>query len=619
MSQTKTLTPAVIYVRMSSSKQEASPDQQRSEVKKLAKQHGCKIIREYFDEAISGDATEKRKAFQQIIRDAETLADFRVILCWDQDRFGRFDSIEAGYWIKPLRDRGVRLITVAQGEIDWNDFAGRMMYSIQQEGKHQYLVDLSRNVLRGRINSAKRGVNQQCPCYGYDRAYYDDKGELAKRVPFGENFSAPQGWRGALAISQDEHAVKTVRWIFETYAFTDCGVYWITCKLNSRKIPSPGNSTWNHQVVRRMLRNPTYTGTLVYGKRRNGKYHQIGDDGEIVQATTPRVGEFADAAIVVEDNHEPLIDRELFERVQTKIQSRTKDNRCPRESKYLLTGVLRCGHCGGPMHGKGRSGMRKNQPTYYKCANATNGLCAGYQVSQKHIEKYVLEFIEERLTTPEVGKAIKEAIHQQAASMDGPTADVRALKARLTAVETKITKGTENLLLASPEDMPEVSAMLARWRQQRGKLQAELEAAAALAAGWSHGELADRAVAEYEKLRQHLCGGAPLEVREVIRCLIDSITLWWSTQNVYRQVVRGEIAVSQKGSRIAAPTAEGQHPLADHREADGTIPSPWARRGWPVYLDHDAAVRRAIAYVEQNPVREGKPLQRWSFVVPYSV
>ncbi|MBL7220222.1 MAG: hypothetical protein ISS69_08915 [Phycisphaerae bacterium] len=45
-------------------------------------------------------------------------------------------------------------------------------------------------------------------------------------------------------------------------------------------------------------------------------------------------------------------------------------------------------------------------------------------------------------------------------------------------------------------------------------------------------------------------------------------------------------------------------------------PSPWARRGWNVFLDSDEAIRRAIRYVEQNPVKEGKPPQKRSFVVP---
>jgi len=45
-------------------------------------------------------------------------------------------------------------------------------------------------------------------------------------------------------------------------------------------------------------------------------------------------------------------------------------------------------------------------------------------------------------------------------------------------------------------------------------------------------------------------------------------------------------------------------------------PSPWGRRGWNVFLDSDEAISRAVRYVEQNPVKEGKPLQKWSFVVP---
>ncbi len=43
----------------------------------------------------------------------------------------------------------------------------------------------------------------------------------------------------------------------------------------------------------------------------------------------------------------------------------------------------------------------------------------------------------------------------------------------------------------------------------------------------------------------------------------------------------------------------------------------WAEGVWKVFLDDVADVYRAIAYVENNPVKEGKPRQRWSFVQPY--
>ena len=151
----KSLIPAVGYVRMSSSQQDASPGQQRKEITKLAEKTGYRLIRWYEDPGISGDDTRKRKHFLRMLRDIQEKGDFAAILCWDQDRFGRFDTIEAGSIIFPLRQAGIWLQTVTQGRIDWNTFQGRLIYTVQQEGKHQYLIDLSRNVLRGKVASTE--------------------------------------------------------------------------------------------------------------------------------------------------------------------------------------------------------------------------------------------------------------------------------------------------------------------------------------------------------------------------------------------------------------------------------------------------------------------------------
>jgi REP element-mobilizing transposase RayT len=74
-----------------------------------------------------------------------------------------------------------------------------------------------------------------------------------------------------------------------------------------------------------------------------------------------------------------------------------------------------------------------------------------------------------------------------------------------------------------------------------------------------------------------------------------------------------------KGRASQELAADGLHPLVDYQNPDGSYPSPWARRCWRVYLDSSGDVRRAIRYVEQNPIREGKRRQKWSFVVPYEV
>jgi len=66
-----------------------------------------------------------------------------------------------------------------------------------------------------------------------------------------------------------------------------------------------------------------------------------------------------------------------------------------------------------------------------------------------------------------------------------------------------------------------------------------------------------------------------------------------------------------KGAATRRLLGEGLHPFAEWRRADGRVPMCWAAK---VYLDSEEAMARAIAYVEQNAVKEGKPRQHWSFL-----
>jgi len=62
---------------------------------------------------------------------------------------------------------------------------------------------------------------------------------------------------------------------------------------------------------------------------------------------------------------------------------------------------------------------------------------------------------------------------------------------------------------------------------------------------------------------------------------------------------------------------QGLNPLAAYRQANGTIPSPWCRNCWKVCVYSQRHLREAIKYVEENPLKEGKPRQSWSFVRPH--
>jgi REP element-mobilizing transposase RayT len=74
-----------------------------------------------------------------------------------------------------------------------------------------------------------------------------------------------------------------------------------------------------------------------------------------------------------------------------------------------------------------------------------------------------------------------------------------------------------------------------------------------------------------------------------------------------------------KGAATTELTRRGLHPFADSPYQNGRLPTPWARKQWIVFLNTDEDVRRAIEYIERNPLKDGLKPQRWSFVTPYAV
>jgi len=308
----------VLYLRMSDERQEHSITDQRTELLTYAVKHGYKVLREYIDPAISGDDTLRRVEFLRMREDAAK-SEFAVVLCWDQDRFGRFDPIEGGYWILPFRNAGVRLETIAQGKIDWTDFSGRLRYVVEQEGKHAYLRDLSRNVCRGLKRSAEAG-ELIVACYGYRSVGTE------------------------LVVEPDE--AKIVRMIFKLYLSAKGSLRSIAQRLNQDKVPSPRGGTWAVNSVRSILTRHKYTGAYSWGSTVVGRYHGIGG-GEIVLRQKSDKQEKA-TPITSDRRHPSIIDEDQFDRVQRLLQRRTIET-SPSDQTYLLSGLLRCANCGSSM------------------------------------------------------------------------------------------------------------------------------------------------------------------------------------------------------------------------------------------------------------------------------
>ena len=278
----------------------------------------------------------------------------------------------------------------------------------------------------------------------------------------------------------------------------------------------------------------------MFGEGQYGKYHHMGGNGEITSGRSQSNGECV--PIVIDGVHDALIDPDTFQRCQDKLAERSVTGRKPRYNRYLLSGVLSCGHCGGPLAGKGYS--KGKGPRYYACVtgNTRPGACSRYQIRQGPIEDYVLGVIEGRLLAEDAIDRIKREIHRQAKAKPEFKGEARGLKAKIDAMDRKIAKGTENLLLATPDHIDDLSTMLADWKRERNQLQSKLEKVAASPDGRTAEETAQRACAELKRLREHLKTGDPMRIRAVVKSLVKDVQLWWEPYGKRnKRLVRGEI------------------------------------------------------------------------------
>lgn len=89
-------------------------------------------------------------------------------------------------------------------------------------------------------------------------------------------------------------------------------------------------------------------------------------------------------------------------------------------------------------------------------------------------------------------------------------------------------------------------------------------------------------------------------------------------EHVHFVIARHHYPVEQavvllKGEASRRLEAAGVHPMAAFPRKKKRLATCWGRGEWKVFLDNAADVARAIRYVEENPVKEGRAVQRWAF------
>ena len=386
-------------------------------------------------------------------------------------------------------------MTVDKGVIAWDDFAGRMLYGITQEGKHQYLRDLARNSLRGAIRRVQEGKwPGGRPPFGY--AIGDD-GHLKPGDPEG---------------------IATVRRVF-ALRLRGFGYRVIARQLNNEGVPSPSAPRrWSHDAVRVILNREAYCGVVTIGLTQQGKYFVVDDD-----RATPVDGTKRRKPTRAEKAHEPLIDRETFDRVQMMRTFAPKPHCRPGSEGAPLAGLLYCGRCGHVMYAQSlqrKSGQKS--PNYICGRYHKRGECGYCAVPQQGIHTAVANAIRDTVlmgSRERLEAAIADELKKnQPASADR---EIAALRKRLAATETKIENAMERLVTVDDSLVQALEQKLLKLQSKRTRTQSQLKAAQRPVEQRDPKQVANR----IWQLDRILVDGSPSRVRQAMSEIADRITL----------------------------------------------------------------------------------------------
>ena len=351
---------AVIYARVSSVRQaeDGLPiESQIEQGKAKAAALGARVLSVFKDEGISG-RTSKRPAFQDAI---QLCADRRVdyFIVWSTSRFAR-NKLDAASFKKILKSYNTRVVYVSV-EIDNRTDEGWFSESIFEIVDEHYSRQIAKDTKRSMMKNARDGFFN------------------GGRVPIGYS-AVSSGNRKRLEIAPTE--ARIVRDIFDWCA-AGAGSKEIAMRLNDQGIFRRG-AKWSKGSVSLVLKNPCYTGTLVFNR-----------------SSHPERLARPEKEWVKVKSHEAIISDEDFARVQLIIGARAPVHHGgSSRSNFAFTGMMVCGSCGSSMQIETATG-RSQTYSYYNCRSALKGTgCANHRIPAFDFDNWMLDEIMTEVFTP---------------------------------------------------------------------------------------------------------------------------------------------------------------------------------------------------------------------------
>jgi DNA invertase Pin-like site-specific DNA recombinase len=403
-----------------------------------ASRQGWLVVDSYSDRAISGTSM-LRPGLQELIADASG-GRFDMVLAEAMDRLSRDQEGIAGLF-KRLSFAAVRMVTIAEGDIN------EMHIGLKGTMNALYLKDLGQKTRRGLQGRAEAGKCAGGKTFGYDTIRN-----------FGSDGSYLPGDRAINPTQAD-----VVRRIFGDYANGQSPLS-IAHALNREKIPGPSKQGWGPSTIygnasrgTGILNNQLYRGIQVWNRLRylknpaNGKrISRLNPDEDLV------ITELPELRIIPQELWQRVKDRQAIVREKSAPpQPEASSDATNRVAKpktrfwagqrphYLLTGLMRCGACGG--------GYTKISSNLFGCATARNkGTCDNrLNIRVDAIEAIVLDGLKHHLMAPSLFKEFAAAfiaerntiIAQQNSHFSSAKEELAKVKSRLKILVNAVADG----------------------------------------------------------------------------------------------------------------------------------------------------------------------------------
>lgn len=283
----------------------------------------------YSDEGVTGTSTKKREGFQTMVADA-LAGKIDLIITKSVSRFAR-NTVDSLSTIRELKEHNTEVYF--EKENIWTfDSKGELLITIMSSLAQEESRSISENVTWGhrkRMADGKVAV-------AYSRFIGYDKGE-----------------DGSMVINEEE--AKVIRLIYGEF-LTGLSYHAIADRLTALGIQTPGGKRkWSQSTVKSILQNEKYKGDALLQKSYTPDFltkKQVVNNGEVPQ-------------YYVQGSHEPIIEPEIFDRVQDMIKQRAAKR--GYSGVTIFSSRIYCGECGAAYGSKVWHSTDKYRRVIWQC------------------------------------------------------------------------------------------------------------------------------------------------------------------------------------------------------------------------------------------------------------